>query len=185
MRHFLLLAALAFSAVAHSAETLPLQQSHADYIKAIKDVSTSPYYVQVLLAFGPDQTARPYCVRAPFLQGALAREVGQEINRETWKTVQKLALENTERVFLFTKAEAISNLALDRYTPDDLDRARALLAPYSAAELKEAFTTRTLREARRFNTAGYQRDAIACALLERGLTPRSADITGAIGFYPD
>jgi hypothetical protein len=53
-----------------------------------------------------------------------------------------------------------------------------LLAPYSAAELKDAFTTRTLQEVRRINTTGYQRDAIACALLERGLTPRSADITG-------
>lgn len=185
IRRFLLLAGLGLSAVASGAEVEPLQQSHADYLKAIKNVSTSPFYVQVLIAFSPDQTPRPYCVRAPFLQGALAREMGLEDDPAKWRTVQKLALENTERKFLITKPEAINNLALERYTEDDLNRARALLAPYSPSDLKAAFTTTSLLQSRRISTAGYQRDALACALLERGLTPRSADITGAIVFFPE
>jgi hypothetical protein len=64
------------------------------------------------------------------------------------------------------------------YSEDELRAARAFLAPLSTDELKDKFSS--LLANRRLDTTGYARDAIACVLTERGLSPALADISGQV-----
>ena len=152
-------------------------QSADSYEAALRNNSTSPSYVQIFLANGDTAPVKPVCISANYLLGALRIEYGQGTQPADVSRYVEIALQSPGRAFRFHQQAALDNLVV-RYSDRDLDAARAVLAPYSSAQLKERFSS--LRDAHRQPTNGHPRDAVACALIERGLSPKSADISGQI-----
>jgi hypothetical protein len=166
---------LATGAAAHDSQANP-GQSRASYEEALRNKTTSPSYVLILLAGDSEESKRPLCTYSNFLVGAIMREMGVDHLQ-----AEQIALDNSEHVFRFTKQAALDNLAR-RYSDADLADARALLAPYSVEELQQAFSPEAKPSPLPPNKV--KREAIACALLERGLSPRAADISREIYVLP-
>lgn len=174
-RLFSLAVMLSACALAPAAPAEP-QQSRDSYTAAVREQSTSPAWVLITLAGDGGQAPGPLCTYGAFLVGAIMRETGMGLAQ-----ARQLALDNQDHVFHFTKQAALDNLPR-RYSEFDLANARALLAPLSAGELHYAFSSLIERPLLAPNK--IPRPAIACALLERGLSPRSADISGQIYVEP-
>jgi hypothetical protein len=162
---------LATGAAAYAAQAGPVQ-SQASYEEALRNKTTSPSYVLIILAGDSEESKRPLCTYSNFLVGAIMRETG--VDRPQ---AEQIALDNREHVFRFTKQDALDNLPR-RYSDADLADARALLAPFPVSELQQAFSSRGKPSPIPPNNV--KREAIACALLERGLSPRAADISREI-----
>ena len=152
-------------------------QSADSYEAALRNNSTSPSYVQIFIANGDTAPLQPVCIGANYLLGALRLEYGSGTQPADFARYLEIALQSPGRAFRFHQQAALDNLVV-RYSDQDLAAARAVLAPYSPAQLKEKFSS--LLDAHLQPTNGHPRDAVACALIERGLSPRSADISGHI-----
>jgi hypothetical protein len=166
---------LAGGAVPHLAQAEPTQ-TRASYEEAVRNRSTSPSYVLIVLAGDSEESTRPLCTTSNFLIGAIVRETGID-----HRQAEQVALANREHVFRFTRQEALDNLPR-RYSDLDLANAVALLAPYSVSELQHAFSS--LIEPPLLPPNKVKREALACALLERGLSPRATDISRRIYVEP-
>lgn len=150
-------------------------QSRASYEAALREQSTSPAWVLVTLASTGARARSTLCTNGNFLIGAIMRESGAGHTQAL-----EAALDNHDHVFHFTRQAALDNLQ-PRYSGSELANARALLAPFSASELQHAFSSFDFPVLMPNN---IPRQAIACALLERGLSPRSADRSGRIYLAP-
>jgi hypothetical protein len=133
----------------------------------------------VLASIINDQTgqARDVCTMGNFLLGAIHREYGLGYGTADSSKAEEIAIASEHHVFHFHTQEALDNIRV-QYSEEDLVAARALLAPLSASEIESGFSS--LYERSRLATRGYVRDAIACALIERGFSPRQADRTGQV-----
>jgi hypothetical protein len=172
------LAALAVPAEADVMANRPVTvQPRESYEAAIHNYSTSPSYVMISIAGGETEQVKQVCTTANFLLGAIHREYGLGYSAADISKVAEIALASPDHTFRFRQPTALANIPL-RYSDDDLAAARSFLAPISTDELRTRFSS-LLRESR-LSTDGYARDAIACALLERGLSPRSSDISGQV-----
>lgn len=147
-------------------------QSRESYEAAIRNGSTSPSYVLISLVRAYTGQARPVCTTANFLLGAIHREFGLEYGPADVSKAAEIALASHDHTFLFRQPAAIANIPIS-YSDDDLAAARKFLAPIPTDELTIKFSS--LFEKFRLPTDGYNRDAIACALIERGLAPRLSD----------
>ncbi|MDL2357239.1 MAG: hypothetical protein QFF03_18440 [Pseudomonadota bacterium] len=174
-RLFSLILLLAACAPSHAAPAEP-QQARESYATAVRDQSTSPAWVLITLADDGEHASAKLCTHGAFLIGAIMRETDVGVAQ-----ARQLALDNQDHVFHFTKPAALDNLPR-RYSEFDLANARALLAPLSTPELQHAFSS--LIERPLLVPNKLPRAAIACALLERGLSPRTADISGQIYVEP-
>ena len=152
-------------------------QSSDSYEAAINNLSTSPSYVEIFIAEGEAGQPKPICTTANFLLGAIHREYGLGYDTSDLSKAAEIAIKSSDRVFRFRQRSALDNIPM-KYSANDLSEARALLAPFSADALKEKFSS--LYSQYRLPTNGYARDAIACALVERGLSPKLADISGQV-----
>jgi hypothetical protein len=159
-----------------SDHTVPVQPRES-YEAAIRNYSTSPSYVMISIAGGETENAKLVCTTANFLLGALHREYGLGYGPADVSKVAEIALASPNHTFRFRQAAALGNIPL-RYSDDDLAAARSFLAPIPTDELRAKFSS--LSRESRLPTDGYARDAIACVLLERGLSPRLSDITGQV-----
>ncbi|WP_219117163.1 hypothetical protein [Janthinobacterium sp. UMAB-56] len=159
------------------ASKLPMIQSLESYDAAIHNYSTSPSYVLIFIADRETGQAKPICTTANFLLGAIHREYGLGYGIADLSMAAEIAAKSPGRLFRFNQQSALNNIAV-KYTANDLSAARALLAPWSTEELKSKFSSLS-REAR-LPTDNYAREAIACALIERGFSPKLADISGQV-----
>jgi hypothetical protein len=89
-----------------------------------------------------------------------------------------MVVENHDHVFHFTKQDALDNIPV-RYSEADLVAARAAMSPFSAAELQGIFSS-LYASSGRSAFDRIPREAIACALIERGFSPKQADRSGQV-----
>ena len=159
------------------ASGLTTMQSRASYEAAIHNNSTSPSYVLVFINNSETGQVRPVCTTANFLLGAIHREQGLGYGASDSSKAAEIALNSQDHAFRFHQQAALDNIRV-RYSEDELSAARVLLAHFSTDELKRKFSS--IYAEFRLPTHGYARDAIACALIERGFSPKSSDRSGQV-----
>jgi hypothetical protein len=139
-------------------------------------------YVLITMVDMESESVRSTCTTANLLIGAVVKEFGIPTSDKAWfpKAVE-LALSKKDHVFRFTKQDAVNNIPM-KYSASDLATARALFAPLSDAELKAEFSS--FFERKVSVPREIPRDAIACVLIERGLSPQMADISGQVFVEP-
>jgi hypothetical protein len=167
----------AFGLSAAFANDVAAMQPRQSYEAAFRNNSTSPSYVRISVIDGETGQGRSVCTTANFVLGAIHREYGLGYGAADLAKALEIALKSEDRSFRFHQPAALANIP-SRYSEADLAAARAFLAPYSTSELKAKFST--LLAGARLDTKGYARDAIACVLIERGLSPKMADIAGIV-----
>jgi hypothetical protein len=154
-------------------------QSSASYEAAIRNTSTAPSYVMVTIIDANTNLERTTCTTANFLVGALHIENGLANDAEGRRQATTLALSNTEHRFTFFSEAALRNIPIGS-SPEELKEVRARFAPVSNEALRAGFGTKpwgALHDA--FPDRRYL-NAVACVLIERGLSPYMGDRTGAI-----
>ena len=157
------------------AEQSPPQQSAESFAAAFHDRSSSPVYVLITVVDDTTGQARTGCTEANFVLGAIQREYGFGSDAAADTNERNMALANTSHVFHFSKPEALANVAF-RYSPHDMEVARQLIQPLNDEQLREGFTDRGALQ----TSSAATEDARACALIERGLRVRMADVTGKL-----
>jgi len=151
-----------------------LAQDHEHFTKAIMTQSTSPYVVLITIVDDRTGQSRSGCTSAPFLLGAIHREMNLPYDLPSIKSAEQIALGNTAHVFHFSKQDALDNVAFS-YSDRDLDRARDILRSVGVGSL-----TRLDLEKRRVFGPLQWSHALACAVIEHGLSARITDITGQV-----
>lgn len=153
------------------------EQSQSSYEAAIRNQSTSPSYVLISVADDETGQQNPVCTTANFLLGAIHQEYGLGYGPADSSKAIEIALGNHQHTFRFHQKAAMDNIR-PQYSKNELAAAQALLAPLSTDALRAKFSS--LDSKFRFPTDGYNRDAVACALVERGLSPRLSDLSGQV-----
>jgi len=171
----LLLAGVVQSAWGDAPSTTSVQSSES-YEAAIRNISSSPSYVLIFVGDEVGGQTHSICTTANFLLGAIHREYGIGYERTDLSKAVDIAIKTPDRTFRFHQP-ALNNIRL-KYSLNDLEKARAFLAAFSTSELTEKFSS--LYGEKRLPTNEYSRDAIACVLIERGLSPKMADISGQV-----
>jgi len=156
---------------------LTTEQSRTSYEAAIRNQSTSPSYVLISVADSETGQLKRFCTTANFLLGAIHHEYGLGYGPADVSKAMEIALGSQNHVFRFHEKAALNNIRAT-YSEDDLATAAALLAPLSTEELRTKFSS--LYKASRLQTDGYGRDAVACILIGRGLSPKLSDISGQV-----
>ncbi len=172
MWKFLLLYAITLPAVAAE-----YTQSATSFEAAVSNISTSPSYVMVTIADANTGLERQTCTTANLLAGAIHFEYGLAFDLAGLKRATELALSNTSHRFIFTKQAALDNMRIE-FAPQDLDDIRTWLAPVSNQELMSGAHPWTSRDTP-YSGRRY-RSAVACVLIERGLSPYMADLSGQV-----
>ncbi|CAJ0769849.1 hypothetical protein [Ralstonia chuxiongensis] len=169
--------------LAGCAGTMTSAQSQASFDAAIENHSTSPSYVKITVVDATTGTSQSTCTTANLLLGAIHLEHDIPFGQSGGADAERLALSNSGHTFRFTKHSAVANIPV-AFTDADLAFVRDKLKGLSEAELRDGFSVHGKLHSiymRLPLKQGYAyRDAIACVLIEHGLSPRMADITGQI-----
>jgi hypothetical protein len=102
----------------------------AMFVRALENESPAPDFVLITVVDARDGTSRIICTEAPFLKGALHKEFDIPYDEAGEHRVHQLALETSDRVFRFSKPEALANVR-PHYTPRELDTIRVSIAEKS------------------------------------------------------
>jgi hypothetical protein len=96
---------------------------YLNYVAAIKNESTSQYYLVVKVKNLNNGLTREYCTKGDFLKGALHQECKLDYDNKGVSKVYSLAVDNKDRYFEFKNDSAIWNIIGDwEYSIDDLDK---------------------------------------------------------------
>ena len=173
------LVAFVTSALSCSYQSDPLKESSA-FASAIRDRSTSPYFVKIQVA--DSQANRKYtnCVTTNLFQGALHKEKGLPYDDRGVSAIERFAISNQGQIFHFKSPSALQNMPSPP-TATELAEAQALAANLSGVGLTNSAESGALRDYYVGHPRHHERmGAVACALIDRGLSPRLADITGSL-----
>jgi len=166
-----------------SAQSMAPRQSDASYEAAIHNLSTAPSYVSITVIDSRSGVSRATCTTANLLLGALHREYGIGYDAAGQSRVDQIALTNRSHVFRLEKKEAIDNIPL-RFSMDDLAFVRRQLKDLSPSKLRDFVSShkpiQPIESPGRPMGIQAERDATACVLIERGLSPRQSDLTGTL-----
>jgi hypothetical protein len=174
-----MLRAMILFAAATSASAAKPVQSPASYEAAIQNASTAPSYVMVTIVDANTNIERTTCTTANFLAGAIHLQYALPFNAEGGRKATELALSNTAHRFTFSSEAALRNISAS-FSPEELAEVRARFAPLSNEELRAGFGTKPRGQLHDAFPDRRYRDAVACVLIERGLSPYMGDMTGAI-----
>jgi len=163
MKRILLFTLLA----ANSASAQAAGYTNDRFRDALANRSTSPDYVLITVTT-PGAKERTVCTTANFLLGAIHIEHGFSYSEHGEKRALGIALSQPDRSFTFTKPAAIRNLA-DYETPQALADARRRFAGKSDSQLLNPDLIESLTQRRSSTAHMAYRDAVAHALLERGI----------------
>jgi hypothetical protein len=169
---------LAMSAAASTTEF-----SRAMFARAVKDESTSPLFVLILLQ-ETNTKVRTICVPAPLLIGAIQMESNLSENDVGGNRAKQVAIANWNKPWVFAKAQARENVK-PRYSGHVLHEVRRQLGSSANSALKAQLRSpgSALHEFYRtqhgHRFAAY-RDAVAHVLLERGIAVGVADRSGGL-----
>jgi hypothetical protein len=188
MKFSVLLFALAITAtVAEPLDGDKPAQSQASFEAAIHNHSTAPSYVLITVVDSRSKSVRTTCTTANLLMGAIHREFGLEYDKASQAKAEEIALANKTHVFHLAKREALKNIPYS-FSQSDLEAVRAKLASLSIAQLRDGFAnTGSLHSIYRvepWERHQAYRDATACVLIERGLSPGMGDRTDHIWLAP-
>lgn len=111
-------------------------QSQDRFATAIRDESTSPYFV--LITVVDDRTGRTTtgCTTANFLLGAIHRENDLGYDSIGVRKAQEIALSNVAHVFHFSKQASLDNLAMNDKIQDE-QKACAIIKKGQSARLAD------------------------------------------------
>jgi hypothetical protein len=174
---------LALSILAVVAAAAPVvggepSQSRASFEAAIHNATTAPPYVLIDVVDERSKSTRTICTTVNLLMGAIHREYGLEYDEVGQARAKEIALSNTAHVFRFSKRAALSNIPIT-YSPSDLASVRARLAPLTLEQLREGFSPlgklHEIYDLKDWERHKAYRDATACVLIERGLSPGMGD----------
>ncbi|HEY9009472.1 MAG TPA: hypothetical protein VIN06_00495 [Devosia sp.] len=178
-----LVACVACGAGIVQAVTQGPRQSDASFAAAIRNQSTAPSYVLITEIDGNTGKSRQACVTANLLMGAIYRENELADDAEGRMTALHIALTTPDHVFTFTRRDALENIP-HAYSDDQLSEVRAALKSLSTAQLLDAARRETALNSINAMPHEARRDATACVLIERGLSPGMGDISDQIWVRP-
>jgi hypothetical protein len=144
---------------AQSATGAAPMQSQASFETAIGNHSMSPSYVLISVVDDNTGQSRTFCTTANFLMGAIHREYGIGFGGGDIAKADAIAIASKDHVFHFRRQEALDNVRMS-YSEAELAAVRESSAPPSVA--------------------GGNKDAVACVLIEHGLSPHMADRSGQV-----
>ena len=154
---------------------------------ALENESTSPSFVLITVIDEQSGEQSVVCTAAPFLLGALHRELGAGYGQEGVARVKAAARASPALTFRFSKSKALANVR-SRYTATILETVRVRLAGLSDADLLDGFawSSGPLHEIYTDAPDGSAyRDAVAHILLERCIGVRRADRSGMLQLRAD
>lgn len=156
------------------------------FARALSNESTAPDYVLIAVVDPDTHTKRTVCTTANLFLGAIHREYGLGYTEADIHRAKTVALKQRDRMFVFKNKAALENLA-DYATPEALAEIRKLFATKSDSELLDQTFIQSLTVARRdlpYKEAVARhlayRDAVAHALLERGIGCTMGDFVDAL-----
>jgi hypothetical protein len=142
---------------------------------ALANISTSPDYVLIKVKSPEGQDERTVCTTANLFLGAIHLEYGLGYTEADQKRAFDIALHQPDRLFTFRKKEAIDNLA-DHETPEALADVRKQFAGKKDSDLFSRDFINSLTSKPSNASHNAYRDAVAHALLERGIGCRMGDL---------
>jgi hypothetical protein len=157
-------------------------KSYELFVRAIENNSTAPNYVLITVVNDKTKEARLICTEAPFLLGAIHRELQISYEAAGVCKVITLALSQKDRVFHFSRKDALKNIQ-PPYNEKNLAEMRVALKHLSDEEIRKGFTGYGKELDKLYidlpgDLYRAYRSAIAHVLLERGLLPRRGCIAG-------
>ena len=189
MKLTLLWFALTLNAACYAADesTVPFQ-SKSSYEAAMRTgLSTSPSYVLITVVDANSGETRTGCTTANLLLGAIHKEYEGAFDIEGSAKAELIAQSNLSHTFRLAKPDALANVPF-RFSQDDWAIVREKLQGLTIQELREGFTRsgklHSIYDVGPWPRHQAYRDATACVLIERGLSPRMADITGQLWLAP-
>jgi hypothetical protein len=161
----LVLTLAAFGSIAKSTKPAVVNplQSQSRFEQAIRDRSSSPFFILLTIVDDRTGVAREACITANLFLGAIHREYGLAYDMASQKRVTEIALSKPDHVFHFSKQEALDNLP--SYSEEELVSARKTLDGLDENQVLSTY---------------FQNKAVGCALVERGLSAREGDRGGEI-----
>jgi hypothetical protein len=149
-------------------------RAEANFEEALLDHSTSPYYVKIKLTDLTSGKSIDTCITANLFLGALHIEHAYPYTAAGIKAVQTFAISSRSRAFSFRSRKALENMPWHP-SKAELSSGTAFVSGKPSLALRPdrlaVFYKGGVRERERMA-------AIACALLDRGLKPRLADLSG-------
>lgn len=164
---------VAFLVNSGAAVEVTQMQSRDAFLAALRNPTTSPSYVMFTAVDAETGERRIVCSVSMWLIVAIQREQELEPQGSVKERAGDIALSNHSRVFRFHEG-SLEHSRIN--TAEGLDAARNYLAGLSAEEIRDRFGSKG--KSRIYNKDAATDSAFACALIERGFTPRSADIGG-------
>lgn len=173
-------------ATARAEDNTPLQ-SQASFEAAVRNYSASPSYVSITVVDDMSGKTWSGCTIASLLEGAIHREYNLGYDTQGMKKAEEILLKSKDRVFHFSKPSALENIPFS-FSKEDLEEVRKKLSEFNVQQLREGFSAHgklhSLYRVEPWKRRSALRDAVACALIERGLSPGIADLTGQIWIAP-
>jgi hypothetical protein len=151
---------------------VPLQAQEL-FADAVADASTSPHYVQYFFET-EDGKSHATCTLGWNLNLAIRIEHGIPSNRGGIRAAAEIAFSSPDRKFRFKEPAARAALPIT-FSDEELDVARKNLAGFSDGDVREGFSLRPWGALHASLRTARERDAAACALIERGFAPGLAD----------
>jgi hypothetical protein len=162
-------------------------QSQQSFEAAIENASTAPSYVLITVVDDRENTKRSTCTTSNFLLGAIHREYRLGYDKEGVARARGIALENRSHVFHFSNSNALKNIP-SSYSEDDLNSIRSKLASLTVEQLREGFSVsgnlHSIYRVQPWERHRAYRDATACVLIERGLSPGHGDVVDRLWLAP-
>lgn len=161
------------------------KNSHSMFVRAVRENSTSPLFVLIVLRDSSTGVDRRICTAAPFLLGAIHIESNIPYTDMGEKEARRVALDHRDKAWSFTNPKALENVR-PRYTSADLAKVRKQMVTLRRPELEAQLRSpdsqlhRIYKEHDRRTHDGSYRDAVAHVLLEQGVLVGLADRTGRL-----
>ncbi len=161
-------------------------QPQDQYESAIRTAESTEYpFVLITVINGTTLKSQNICIPSSLLQGAILHEHELPWNNFGRLEAEKIALANTTHTFTFSKEKALNNIPT-QYTENDLKLARNKLNQYSNEELIDGFRPYPIGSFQgQYQQWGINRNALACALIERQLLPFKNGSVGSISIKDD
>lgn len=153
-------------------------------MEAVRGTTTSPAYVKVLLT--DKRTAHTFesCVPANLFSGAVHREHGFAYDAAGIAAAERFITANPRHAYSFESPAALANMPWHPFTAE-LAAASALVVRTPSNALRESVAQGALLQFYVDHPRQRQRmAALACALIDQGLRPAVADMTGRLILRP-
>ena len=119
--------------------------------------------------------------------GAIHFEYGLGYDKQGEAKAERIELTNRSHVFHFSKAKALENIPFS-FSESDLKMIRAKLEPLTIDQLRKGFAgdgeLHAIYRVQPWERHQAYRDATACVLIERGLSPGQGDRSDQLWLAP-